>query len=309
MNTEQLYYFELAYSEGSFSAAARKVPVSHQGLTKSIRSLERELGVTLFVPDPETGLPTPTPYAQELYEFVTVFHSNLRLLNEAFERLRGEESYTVRLGCSLGILGAYGPALLDEFHASHPNVNVSYWESNDALCEEGLLENRYDLAICVSPITAGCVGQQLYESPVYFWLQKDDPAAVRALERDGMLQAEDLDGRDIAIPGTGFKCFDQLKAYAAENGIALGRCFEMSEIFQLYGYVIAGRGLGFANGTLVDLPVFKTNESVIALPVEDLNWGFTIERLAAHALGEAERQLWDWCAAAARDLPGNTLAG
>lgn len=63
MNTEQLYYFELAYSEGSFSAAARKVPVSHQGLTKSIRSLERELGVALFTPDPETGLPAPTPYA------------------------------------------------------------------------------------------------------------------------------------------------------------------------------------------------------------------------------------------------------
>lgn len=98
MNTEQLYYFELAYTEGSFSAAARKVPVSHQGLTKSIRSLERELGVTLFAPDPDTGLPAPTPYAQELYEFVTVFHSNLRLLNEAFKRLRGEESYTVRLG-------------------------------------------------------------------------------------------------------------------------------------------------------------------------------------------------------------------
>ena len=78
MNTEQLYYFELAYTEGSFSAAARKVPVSHQGLTKSIRSLERELGVTLFAPDPDTGLPAPTPYAQELYEFVTVFHSNLR---------------------------------------------------------------------------------------------------------------------------------------------------------------------------------------------------------------------------------------
>lgn len=308
MNTEQLYYFELAYSEGSFSAAARKVPVSHQGLTKSIRSLERELGVTLFVPDPDTGLPAPTSYAQELYEFVTVFNSNLRLLNEAFERLRGEESYTVRLGCSLGVLGAYGPALLDEFHTAHPNVNVSYWESNDALCEEGLLENRYDLALCVSPLTRGCVGQPLYESPLYFWMRRDDPTAARALAGDGRLGPEDIDGRDIAIPGTGFKCFDQLKAYAAQNGITLGRCFEMSEIFQLYGYAIAGRGLGFANGTLVDLPVFKANEEVVALPVRGLTWGFGIERVATHALGEAERQLWDWCAAAARDLPGNALA-
>ena len=307
MNTEQLYYFELAYTEGSFSAAARKVPVSHQGLTKSIRSLERELGVTLFSPDAETGLPAPTPYAQELYEFVAVFNSNLRLLNEAFERLRGEESYTVRLGCSLGILGAYGPELLDEFSAAHPNVRVSYWESNDALCDQGLLENRYDIALGVVPLPEGFEGRQLYESPVYFWLRRDDPVAVRALAGDGVLEPADLDGRDIAIPGTGFKCFDQLKAYAERHGITLGRCFEMSEIFQLYAYAIAGRGLGFANGTLVDLPVFKANEEVVALPVRGLNWGFAIERLTTHALGEAERQLWDWCVAAARDLPGNTL--
>ena len=53
MNSEQLYYFQLAYSEGNFSAAARRVPMSLQGLTKSIRALERELGVTLFVPDPD----------------------------------------------------------------------------------------------------------------------------------------------------------------------------------------------------------------------------------------------------------------
>lgn len=239
---------------------------------------------------------------------MTVFNSNLRLLNEAFERLRGEESYTVRLGCSLGVLGAYGPALLDEFGAVHPNVHVSYWESNDNLCEQGILENRYDLALCVSPLTDGCVGQQLYESPVYFWLKRDDPAAVRALASNGVLEPDDLDGRDIAIPGSGFKCFDQLKAYAAKHGITLGRCFEMSEIFQLYGYAIAGHGLGFANGTLVDLPVFKTSEDIVALPVEGMTWGFAIERLATHALGEAERQLWDWCVAAARDLPGNTLA-
>lgn len=308
MNSEQLYYFELAYTQKNFSAAARLVPVSHQGLTKGIRALERELGVTLFVTDPETGLPRPTPYAHELYEFVAIYNTNLRLLNESFERLRAEESYTVKLGCSLGVLGAYGPALIDDFAAANPNVHVPYWESNDALCEEGLTAGRYDIALCVAPLTEGCVGKQLYESPLYFWMLANDPTARRVMARDGVLRASDLAGRDLAIPGTGFKCFDHLRAYAAENGVKLGRVFEMSEIFQLYGYVLEGRGLGFCNGTLVDLPVFRGNDSVVALPVEGLTWGFCIERLATHALGDAERRFWNWCEAAARDLPGNTLA-
>ncbi len=309
VNSEQLYYFELAYMEKSFSAAARRVPVSHQGLTKSIRALERELGVTLFTSDETTGMPIPTPYAHELFEFTSVFNSNVRLLQEAFERLREQETYTVRLGCSLGVLGAYGPALIDDFVAAHPNVRVPYWESNDTLCEKGLLENQYDIALCVSPMTEGCEGKALYESPFYFWGRRDNPAIMR-MRSDGRnaLRIEDIANCNIAIPGTGFKCCEHLKRAAESRGVELGRIFEMSEIFQLYGYAMAGRGLGFSNGTLVNLPVFKCDDDVVALPVEVLTWGFCIERLATHALGEAERQLWDWCVAAARDIPGNVLA-
>lgn len=309
MNSEQLYYFELTYQEGSYSAAARQVPVSHQGLTKSLRSLERELGVTLFTTDPDTGMPVPTPYAHELYEFAMVYKSNLRLLKESFERLRADEAYTVRLGCSLGVLAAFGPSLLADFAAMHPNVDVPYWESNDAVCEKGLLDGQYDLAICVSPLTEGCTGRALYESPFYFWMHADDElAALLAAEGRDRLRVEDLAGRDIAIPGTGFKCFDQLRRAAGGRGVELGRVIEVGEIFPLYTYAMEGKALGFANGTLVGLPVFTSNTSVVAFPVEGLTWGFSIECLATHALGQAERQLWDWCCAAARDLPGNTLA-
>ena len=307
MNTEQLRYFQLAYKQGSFSAAARMVPVSHQGLTKGIRNLERELGVTLFDYDSDSGRPEPTPFAHELYDFAVVYEANLHLLNESFERLRRESRYTVRLGCSLGVLGAYGPELLEGFARAHPNIDVPYWESNDALCEQGLLEGKYDMALCVSPITAGCEGKELYRSPMYFWLRADDALVNTVLLRDGKLHAEDLAGRDIAIPGTGFKCLEHLRRYVSSNGYELGHIFDMSEIFQLYGYALDGRGLGFSNGTLVDLPVFQSNAQIIALPVDGLSWGFGIERLSIHVLGDAEQLFWNWCCAAARGLAGNTL--
>ncbi len=309
MNSNQLTYFKLTYEEGSYSAAARKIPVSHQGLTKSLRSLERELGVTLFSTDPDTGTPVPTPYAHELYEFVAVCESNVRLLRESFERLRAEEHYTVNLGCSLGVLNAFGPAVLAEFKEGHPNIEVPYWESNDALCETELREGRYDFAICVSPVAPGCEGFALYESPFYFWMRDDDPVALRlSSEGRDVMRVEDLAGCDIAIPGTGFKCFEQLKRVTAEHGVELGRVIEAGEIFPLYGYAMAGEALGFANGTLVDLPVFNCAPNVVAYPVDGLTWGFSIERLATHALGEAELQLWNWFRAAAKDLPGNRLA-
>ena len=41
-------YFLKAYQERNYTAAAKLVPMSAQGLTKAIHSLEGELGVPLF---------------------------------------------------------------------------------------------------------------------------------------------------------------------------------------------------------------------------------------------------------------------
>lgn len=65
-------YFEYAYEEKNYSAAAHRAPVSPQGLKKGIASLEKELRVTPFSADPDTRMPVPTEYAQELVEYAAV---------------------------------------------------------------------------------------------------------------------------------------------------------------------------------------------------------------------------------------------
>lgn len=301
VNSEQLRYFELTYQQRNYSAAARLVPVSPQGLTKSIRALERELGVTLFEPD-AAGMPAPTAYAQELYEFTEVTGSNLRLMREAFERLRGQEARELRLGCSLGVMGALGPDFLEGFRAIQPRVRVSYWETTDALCDKGLEHGDYDLALAVLPCDGRFVSAPLYRCPVYFWVSAADPLACKE-----SLVLEDLRGHDVALPGEGFKCFDELHRLDAQRGLGLGRVFEMSEIFQLYEFAAEGRGVGFTARHHVSLPVFARDDRVVALPLPELSWGFGIERLATHALGEAEQAFWNWCAAYARRLPSDPV--
>ena len=289
MNSEQLKYFELTYQERNYSAAARRVPVSPQGLTKAIRALEKELGVTLFTPD-ENGRPAPTPYAQELYEFTEVTGSNLRLMREAFDRIRGTEERELRLGCALGVMGTLGPDFLDGFRAMCPHVRVSYWETNDALADRGLAQADYDLALAVTPASPAFVFEELYSCPVYFWVNASDPLAGRS-----EIALEDLAGYDVALPGEGFKCYDALRRLDAERGIGLGHIFEMSEIFQLYEFAARGRGVGFTAGNHVGRAVFARDPSVVALPVCGMSWGFGIERLPTHALDDAEQAFWNWC--------------
>lgn len=309
MNSEQLRYFELAYTERNFTAAAKLVPVSPQGLTKAIRSLEKELGVELFTLDSETGKPVPTAYAQELYEFTSVFHSNLRLLNESLDRLRGLEQRTIRLGCSAGVLGAFGPELIDSFEKTHPHVKVAFWESYDRQCEQDLIDGKCDIAMLVgNEVSQGCEGVKIYESPVYFWMKRADPLVEKVGEH-GVLHIEDLEGRSVAIPGRGYVCFENLNRVADEHGVRLDSVVEISEIFRLFNYAAkTDNVLGFANGTLIDVPVFNPTDQIVALPIAELTWGFFLEHERHHALDESERALWNWCLNAARALPYNDVA-
>lgn len=303
MNSEQLDHFRLVYECHSYAEAARRVPMSAQGLTKSIRSLERELGVCLFEPDCETGTPLPTPYAQELIEFVEVTGSNYRLLKDAFRRLDGERRHSLRLGCSLGVMGALGPDFLAGFHALRPDVDISYWEMNDRLCERGLVDGSYDLALSVMPFSDAAVGEVLFRCPVYFWVNAADPLADRS-----SLDWEDLSETAVALPGEGFKCYDAFLNETAKRGITPKQVFEMSEIFQLYEFASSGRGIGFTARHHLSLSAFAHDTTVAAIPFSGVFWGFGIERLHTHALTDAEHSFWSWCVSYARRLPSDPLA-
>lgn len=301
MNSEQLHYFELVYELHSYAAAARQIPMSPQGLTKAIKALQAELGVPLFELD-DNGAPVPTAFAHEVYEFVEVEKSNKRLLDEALRRLQGEQSYEIRLGCSLGVIGALGPDFLEGFRALHPEIHIAYWETNDELCERGIREERYDLGLVVTPIPPDFEGRVLYRCPVYFWVNSEDPLAARQ-----SLTLDDLAGCDVALPGEGFKCYDYLRSESAARGIELGHVFEMSEIFHLYEFAAAGRGVGFTARHHVSLAMFGNDERVRAIPMADNDWGFGIVRVPTHALTEPERAFWQWCESYATKLDSDPI--
>ena len=64
MTFEQLHYFTESYRQKSLGKAAANLYVSRQSLSTSIRKIEQELGVTLFVRS-ASGI-SPTPAGHEL---------------------------------------------------------------------------------------------------------------------------------------------------------------------------------------------------------------------------------------------------
>jgi DNA-binding transcriptional LysR family regulator len=289
MNGEQLRYFALAYRLESFSAAAKRIPMSPQGLTKAVRSLETELGVPLFL-TAASGKLEPTPYAAELMDFVNDYRIRFAQLTNSFEAIRKHESHEVNVGIGLGILGYLGPGFIKRFNEQHPEITLRYEELNDKACDEGLKRGKYDLALCVTPFDPDFLCEQLYCTNMCFWVSKSNPLS----ERD-ILTIQDFDGEGVALPGQEFKCFEYLQSRAVDAGVEFSEVFASAEIFRLFEYARMGKGLGFSAQHLVDMPLFKEDESVVGIPLEGATWGFGIACLHTNSLNDDAQAFFDYC--------------
>ena len=303
MYTEQLDYFMLAYRYRSFSAAVKQVPMSSQGLTKSIRALENELGVTLFAVD-ANGRLNPTPFADELQKFASQFDENRTCLAEAFERIRALERHEIRLGTSLGIIGLFGPGFLESFHSSHPDTHVTINEDSDDVCEANLARGTYDLAFTLAPYDPDFETEELFATRVCFWVPSADSLANR-----GELSVADLAGRTIAIPGKDFKCYRSLLSECDAAGIEIAEIVPSSEIFWIYEYALHGSGLGFTIEPHTQLPMFQTSEEVVAIPCKELSWRFGISRLKGRDSTPPEQAFCTYTVEYARKLAKTSVWG
>lgn len=289
MNTEQFRNFAVAYRTHNFSAATRAIPMSAQRFTKSIRTLENELGVPLFKRDEKTGLHVPTAYADEFITYVNAIESHFQIVKKAFRRIQAEENARVLLGSSLGIIGFLGRDFFEGFKAENPGVTLHYTEMNDLQCDEHLAEEDFGLAFTLAPYHGDFETVELYSTPVCLWVNEQDELG----ERERMSIA-DLDGRSLAMPGVGFKCYSNILERCHAEGVAPKTVLQLSEMFWLYNFAYEGKGLAFSAEHLGRLPFFS-GKGVRCIPLDGVMWRFGVSSPPKHRFTEPERLFRKYC--------------
>lgn len=289
MNTEQLRNFAVAYRTHNFAAAARSIPMSAQGFVKQIRSLEAELGVELFERDPQTGENVPTPYADEFIGFVNTQESQLREVKKTFRRIDAVLNNRVLLGASLGIMGLLGSDFIAQFERQNPGIHLSYTEMNDMQCDEQLAEEAFGIGFTLAPYDSAFETVEVYSTPVCLWVNVDDELSGREV-----IAPADLDGKTIAMPGRGFKCYNQIMRACEDAGAKPRVVLKSSEMFWLYNFVYEGHGLAFSAEHLGDLSFFAS-EKVKCIPLEGATWRFGLSSLPKHRFSDAEKCFRKFC--------------
>ena len=111
---------------GSLRSAARYLGVPQPNITRSIRELEHELGVTLFERR-STGM-TPTKMGQAFLRRATAIQLEMERTREEMEQLKGVGVGTVSIGLSTVAHIALLPRVIEPFRRRYPDIQLRLFE-------------------------------------------------------------------------------------------------------------------------------------------------------------------------------------
>jgi LysR family transcriptional regulator, regulator for genes of the gallate degradation pathway len=196
MNLRQLSNLVAVADSGSITRAAQLLNVSQPAMTRSIRDLERSLGVTLFDRGPR-GI-TPTAYGETLIAHARTIHAELRRAVADLDSIRGIAAGHVRIGAAPLAAADLVPRALARLLAARPNINVTVEEGANRTLLPML--RRGDLDMVVGPLVSDAPETDFSEEVLFYNRLAIVARAGHALAGRTPLGFADLAGQQWILP-------------------------------------------------------------------------------------------------------------
>lgn len=146
MELRHLRYFVMAAEEKNISRAASRLFVSQPAVSRQIKDLEEELGVSLFKREPNGLSLTENGHAALAHAREILRQSNTMV--DAMSVLAKKDAKTsVKVGFLPTALPRFLTEAMRQFNKAHKNVCVQIFEMTPAEQEEALRSGEIDLAL------------------------------------------------------------------------------------------------------------------------------------------------------------------
>lgn len=166
MNLQQLRYLhEIARQGLNVSDAAAALFTSQPGVSKQVRLLEEELGVTIFERSGKrlTGITEPGRQVLEIAERMLADIGNLKRVGEEYA---GEESGTLDVAATHTQARYLLPPVVTRFMARYPRVKLRLHQGNPLQVADWVARGEADIGIATEALDAQ---PQLVTLPCYRW--------------------------------------------------------------------------------------------------------------------------------------------
>lgn len=179
MDLRQLRYFIAVYEQGSVSRAAAEIPISQPALTRSIRLLEHELGVSLLQRHARGVIPTGAGerFYRHAYRILADCSAAREDIRDAGDSISGE--------IAIGVAALFAYTVMDrvigEFRKKHPEVRITVTQGLLGDLLSGLERGDIAMALCNFPVQSlpdTHVAETLMQLKSHAYVSSDHPLAT-----------------------------------------------------------------------------------------------------------------------------------
>ncbi|MGK9233978.1 LysR family transcriptional regulator [Inquilinus limosus] len=240
MDLRQLRYFVAVARERNFTRAAEILRIAQPPLSRQIRQLEDELGVTLF----ERGSRPVrlTEAGRLLYEQAVRALDHMEEIHAIMRRLREAEIPRFSIGFVVSTLYGKLPEVIRRYRAARPRVELTLLELTTLEQIAALKEGRIDVGFGRIPFDDPLIERVLLRNErIIVALPETHPLLAGA----GPLSLTDLAGQPLIIypkaPRPSYA--DQVLALFRDRGLKPTVVHEVRELQTALGLVAAETGL------------------------------------------------------------------
>lgn len=245
----------------SFTRTAEYFQYTQSAVSQTVKSLENELGVTLFL-RARGGLVLSSE-GEQLYPTIREIVRKERELEDEVSKLHDMQGGTVRLGAYHSVSCHWLPKCLRAFQGFYPNIRFELYQEDDIHLFDLLSRGVLDLLIVSDPGKREYEHERLFSDPFVLLLPKGHALAGRERVSSDMLDGESL----IYIEGGYGRYVRQM--FRGGHGRPRSR-FNMIEDNAVMAMVEQGFGIGIA-------PLLTTRRMPYELTVIPLQEGVSRE--------------------------------
>lgn len=205
MRLTHIEAFIMLCQEKNITRCSEKLHISQQGLSRQIKAMEQDLGVSLFIRSSH-GV-TPTPEALVLLPSLIKCEEAYQQGLDDLKKYSHHHRQALSVAVCPGIKQAFGLELFKRFQENHPEIHLKLIFLSDIECEEALYQKKVDAAFLDWPEHEDLYHCYLVvKSPLVAVMRKD-----HALSHRKSLSMKDLKGLNIYIPDESHRMAQRFK--------------------------------------------------------------------------------------------------
>ena len=239
MDVRSLSYFLEVAKQNSFSKASQTLHVTQPTLSKMIKNLEDELGVTLF--DRSTRRVQLTEAGEAVRMHAQMVIRSIDHLRSALEDIKHLKHGQFSLGLPPVIGPSFFPPIIARFRQQYPRISMRIVEEGGKRVERDVLEGALDLGVVVLPVDESRFETlPLVKRKLHLVVHPGHPLAGRTRVRLVELQEE-----NFIMFQQGFSLYDRVREACIRAGFEPKVGYETAQWDFIAELATAGLRVGF----------------------------------------------------------------